>query len=395
MGSKGPRKITFLTATRADFGKLKPLIAKVAESGCFEYNIFATGMHMLSRYGSTVQEIHKSGFENVHPYTNQDGSVTSQMDLVLANTVQGLGLHIRETRPDLLVVHGDRVETLAGAIVGVLNNILVAHIEGGELSGTVDEVLRHAVTKLAHVHFVANEQAARRLQQLGELPSSIFSIGSPDIDVMFSANLPDLAEVKKRYEISFDHYAIFIYHPVTSEHSEIRGKVRQVLSALRECGENFVVIQPNNDFGADIIQEELESLGEHPRFRLIPSMRFEYFLALMKHARYIAGNSSAGIREAPAYGVPTLNIGTRQSNRWHHESIFDVHEDKAAILDALRNLPSAITPAVHFGDGHSAERFLQILTEDAIWKIRTQKQFQDLPLHDLLPNTKAARGTNQ
>jgi len=380
MRSSERRKITFLTATRADFGKLKPLIAKVADAPGLEYDIFATGMHMLSRYGSTLHEIYKSGFTNVYPYTNQDGSVTSQMDLVLANTVQGLGLHIREQRPDLLVVHGDRVEALAGAIVGVLNNLLVAHIEGGEVSGTVDETLRHAVTKLSHVHFVANEQAATRLQQLGELPSSTFVIGSPDIDVMFSDSLPNLAEVKARYEIGFSDYAIFVYHPVTTEHGNLRSKIRTTVATLVDSALNFVVIQPNNDYGADIIQEELSQLATHPRFRLLPSMRFEYFLGLLKHARFIAGNSSAGIREAPAYGVPTLNIGTRQLNRWHHESIVNVPENREQILDGISKLPRRVAPVTHFGDGRSADRFLSILTNPAVWEIPTQKFFRDMPL---------------
>src|SRR5262249_48582307 len=140
------KTILFLTSTRADFGKLKPLIRTVATDPRYRYAIFATGMHMLSRYGSTVIEIHKSGFDNVHAYVNQDGSAPRQMDLVLANTVQGLGLYVREQRPDLLVVHGDRVEALAGAIVGALNNIRVAHVEGGELFGTVDELIRHSIS---------------------------------------------------------------------------------------------------------------------------------------------------------------------------------------------------------------------------------------------------------
>jgi UDP-N-acetylglucosamine 2-epimerase (hydrolysing) len=174
-------------------------------------------MHMLSRYGSTAIEIHKAGFDNIFPYINQDASVNSQMDLVLANTIQGLGHYIRECPPDLIVVHGDRIEALAGAIVGALNNILVAHIEGGEVSGSVDELIRHAVSKSSHLHFVANDEARARLVQMGEARSSIFVIGSPDIDVMLSDSLPDLEEVKTKYEIPFAEYAIFLLHPVTTE----------------------------------------------------------------------------------------------------------------------------------------------------------------------------------
>lgn len=372
------RKILFLTATRADFGKLKSLMSVVSTAEEFECSIFATGMHMLARYGATVQEIYKSGFRNVHPYINQDGSVNSQMDLVLANTITGLGLHVREARPDLLVVHGDRVEALAGAIAGTLNNIRVAHVEGGEVSGTVDEVLRHAVTKLSHIHFVANEEAAVRLRQMGEASNSIFVIGSPDTDIMFSAALPELGEVKRRYEIPFDRYGIVLYHPVTTEHAEIRHNARQVVSALVESELNFVVIHPNNDLGAETILQEMERLRGLPRFRFIPSMRFEYFLALMKGALVIVGNSSAGVREAPAYAVPTVNVGTRQNQRFQGKSIVNVEENSEAILRALSSLPTGLKPTHHFGKGNCASGFLQILRGREVWNLPTQKTFQDV-----------------
>ena len=194
---------------------------------------------MLARYGSTVKEIQLAGFQHIYSYINQDGSVNSQMDLVLANTIQGLGHYIREFSPDLIVVHGDRIEALAGAITGVISNILVAHIEGGEVSGTMDELIRHAVTKLSHFHFVSNNQARKRLVQMGEAPDSIFVIGSPDIDIMLSENLPELSEVKRRYEINFPEYAIFIYHPVTTELHLLHENITTVTAALEASGAEF------------------------------------------------------------------------------------------------------------------------------------------------------------
>ena len=377
------RKILFLTATRADFGKLKSLIRSISESHDFEYTIFATGMHMLARYGSTVQEIYKSGFRNVHPYINQDGSVSSQADLVLANTVAGLGLHIRESRPDLLVVHGDRIEALAGAIVGALNNVRVAHIEGGEVSGTVDELLRHAVTKLSHVHFAANEEAKQRLQQMGEDANSIFVIGSPDTDIMFSSFLPSLDEVKEHYEIPFDRYGIVLYHPVTTESTTMRRRTQEVVSALVDSDLNFIVIHPNNDRGAEIILEEMSRLKTLSRFRFIPSMRFEYFLALMKNASVMVGNSSAGIREAPSYAVPTINLGSRQHRRFSCASILNVEENRDAILDALARLPVHLKPIHHFGNGNCSTAFLEVLRDSSIWELPTQKQFNDYSIFQM------------
>lgn len=372
------RQVLFLTATRADFGKLKSLMKAVAESEEFECSIFATGMHMLARFGSTINEIYKGGFRNVHPYINQDGSVNSQMDLVLANTVSGLGLYIRESRPDLLVVHGDRVEALAGAIVGALNNIRVAHIEGGEISGTVDEVLRHAVTKLSRVHFVANDEAATRLRQMGEASNSIFVIGSPDTDIMFSEALPALNEVKNRYQIPFDRYGIVLYHPVTTELEHTRRDAGELVSALIDSEMNFVVIHPNNDHGAEAILQEMEQLRRVPRFRFIPSMRFEHFLVLLRNAVAVVGNSSAGIREAPSYGVPTVNIGTRQNRRFHCDSILNVDASRTAILCALMNLPKGFAPIHHFGRGNCGPAFMNVLRDEGIWALSTQKQFNDV-----------------
>jgi UDP-N-acetylglucosamine 2-epimerase (hydrolysing) len=379
--TSGRRRVLFLTGTRADFGKLKPLIARLAADPAFEYQIFATGMHLLSRFGTTVREIYRAGFDVVHPFFNQEGtSGGTPMDLTLANTIHGLSLYVREFPPDMIVVHGDRVETLAGAIVGALNNILVAHVEGGELSGTVDELLRHSVSKLSHLHFVANEESRVRLMQMGEAPGSVFVIGSPDIDVMLSPDLPSLDQVRERYEIPFDDYAVALYHPVTTELDQMEHHAAEVVRGLVAAGTNFVVIHPNNDAGSDAIVRAIGELEGHPRFRLIPSMRFEYFLRLLKHARAMVGNSSAGIREAPVYGVPTVNVGSRQRNRFHHESIINVPEDAAQIAATIASLPAAFPPSLHFGEGRSAEHFHERLRDASLWETPRQKQFRDLPL---------------
>jgi UDP-N-acetylglucosamine 2-epimerase (hydrolysing) len=371
------KKILFVSGTRADFGKIKPLIQQIKDSEDFSYQIFVTGMHMLSVYGLTVHEIRKAGFDNIYSFINQDSAITSQMDLVLSTTVQGLAYYVREYKPDLLVVHGDRVESLAGAIVGALNNILVAHIEGGERSGTIDELIRHAITKLSHIHFVSNNEARNRLVQMGEIPSSIFAIGSPDIDIMLSDQLPTLPAVKEKYSIPFQEYYIFIYHPVTTELQELAVHIQEAVNALIESRMNYVIIYPNNDVGADIIMQGLKSLEENPNIRMIPSMRFEHFLVLLRNARAILGNSSVGIREAPVYGVPTINIGTRQLNRYEYPSIINVDTSKKAILEALRKLPHSVKPSLHFGKGDSAKSFLKELRNDSLWKTSRQKQFID------------------
>jgi len=240
------RKIVFLTGTRADFGKIKSLINQVEKSNLFDCYIFVTGMHTLSLYGSTYLEVKKHNYKNIFIYMNQ--TTTSDMDLILANTVVGFGNFVKEINPDMIVVHGDRVEALAGVIVGSLNNILVSHIEGGEISGTIDELIRHAITKLAHLHFVSNEEAEKRLIQMGEKNDNIFVIGSPDIDIMKSTNLPSLKEAKTKYDIHFDNYSIFIYHPVTTDVDNLKKHIQIVVDALLESKRKYIVIYPNWKF---------------------------------------------------------------------------------------------------------------------------------------------------
>ena len=370
------KKILFLTGTRADFGKLKSLIISVNEQQEFEPVIFITGMHMLSKYGMTSIEVERLGIPSTYKYINQNEY--DSMDVILAKTISGLSDYVREVKPDMIVVHGDRVEAMAGAIVGSLNNILVAHIEGGEVSGTIDELIRHSISKMAHIHFVSNEEARTRLIQMGELEESIYVIGSPDLDVMSSASLPTLEQAKDKYEIAFDDYAMFMYHPVTTDLDSLDENVSNTLEAMKESGQNYIIIYPNNDHGSDIILERITELRGNPRFRIYPSLRFEYFLTLLKNASFMIGNSSAGVREAPFYGVPSINLGSRQNNRAKSESIFNIRENKNDILDAIKAAGRAqFDPTMEFGNGNSSEQFLGALMTDAIWQTSKQKLFVD------------------
>jgi UDP-N-acetylglucosamine 2-epimerase (hydrolysing) len=371
------KKILFLTGTRADFGKLKALMLALQKDRNFELHVFVTGMHMLSKYGYTCEEVERIGLANVYKFINQNAN--DGMDQVLAKTIIGLSDYIREIKPDLLIVHGDRVEALAGATVGALNNILTAHIEGGEVSGTIDELIRHAVTKMSHVHFVANQSAMKRLIQLGEDENVVHIIGSPDIDVMNSNSLPSLVEVRRHYQIDFTEYAVLAFHPVTTEVIDLRHQTRTILDALKRSERNYVVIYPNNDFGAEIIIEEYKRIAANPKFKIFPSMRFEYFLTLLKNADFMIGNSSAGVREAPHFGVPAVNLGSRQYNRVISPLIVNANLTPEGIDVAIGNallLPREAE--FQFGDGDSAPRFLKILTDETFWCHTKQKYFVDL-----------------
>ncbi|MBT6227182.1 MAG: UDP-N-acetylglucosamine 2-epimerase (hydrolyzing) [Candidatus Scalindua sp.] len=371
------KKIIFLSGTRADYGKLKPLIKVASDNPSYDVHVFVTGMHMLEKYGATAREILKEVW-NVYLYNNQ--AFSSHMEIVLSNTIFGFSHYVKEIKPDLIIIHGDRVEALAGAVVGSFNNIIVAHIEGGELSGTIDELIRHSVTKLVHIHFVANEEAKKRLVQMGEVESSIHIIGSPDIDIMFSDTLPSFEEVFKYYEINFSRYAILIYHPVSTEKDKIERHIKALVDAVIETNFNYIVVFPNNDPGSEIIFEEYKRFQGLSNFKVYPSIRFERFLVLLKNCTFIIGNSSVGIREAPIYSVPTINVGNRQNNRFSHESIFSVEEDKDEILKSIKKIVEnsySFSPSYFFGDGNCIPKFVEVLKNKGFWETRTQKQFVD------------------
>lgn len=369
------RHILFLTGTRADFGKLEPLAAAARDAG-HRVTFFVTGMHMMDRYGLTVLEVRRMAGVGVHEFLNQRPG--DPQDVILAKTVTGFSDYITEHRPDLIVIHGDRIEALAGALVAATNYIPSAHVEGGEVSGTIDEVFRHCNTKLCTHHFVSSEIAARRVRALGEAEETIHVIGSPELDIHARPSGVTLDEVRSRYAIPFADYGIATFHPVTSERDTIGRQAADLFGALDASGRNFVVIAPNNDPGSEAIFTVLEKLPKD-RFRLLPSMRFAHFSELMKNAACMVGNSSAGVREAPFLGLPSLDIGTRQSNRSEAPSVVSCQaEDRAVITDFLRtHWGREASPHDGFGQGSAAERFVRVLARSEFWTLSLQKAFRD------------------
>jgi UDP-N-acetylglucosamine 2-epimerase (hydrolysing) len=380
------KKIIFLTGTRADFGKMRSIILELQNSKKFDVEVFVTGMHLLRSYGLSVNEIKKVGIKKIYTFLNQkDKSYNRKMDITLSKTVNGFSEFINRKKPDLIVVHGDRLEALAGAIVGAFNNILTAHIEGGELSGTVDNSIRHAVSKLSQLHFVSNSLYKKRLIQLGEVKKSIFVIGSPDIDIMISKKLPSISKVKRQYNINFREYSILIFHPVTTELEETLRQTKILLNAIKTSKKNFVVIYPNNDPGSKIIINQYKKLKKNKRLKIFRTMRLTYFLTLLKNTSYIIGNSSAGIREAPFYGVPAINIGTRQNNRFRYRSVINIRFNKNLILKTMKSLKNKkkLKKINHFGKGKSSLEFNKIISKSGFWKTKIQKSFVDRSYFDI------------
>ncbi len=371
------KKILFITGTRADYGKIKSLLKKVESDPDFVLYIFVSGMHLVEKLGDTYEEVLKDNYKNVYVDFSQANSGIMSFDL--GNVISNLTNYVRKIRPDMIVVHGDRIDAMAGAVVGALNNTIVGHIEGGELSGTIDESIRHAITKLSHIHLVSNHDAKERLQQLGEEEKRIFVMGSPDIDIMLSDKLPSIEKAKERYEIGFEKYAICMYHPVTTEVSELKDHVENLVDALIRSEKNYVVVYPNNDQGSDIIINEYCRFEGNDHFRIFPSLRFEYFLTLLKNADFMIGNSSAGIRETGVYAVPGIDLGTRQRGRFSeiNRNLQHIDEDPEQIKTAISRIDDYRLASYQFGKGNSTEMFMKIIKNDDIWNMSIQKIFVD------------------
>ncbi|MEO0343738.1 MAG: UDP-N-acetylglucosamine 2-epimerase [Pseudomonadota bacterium] len=370
------KSLLFVTGTRADFGKLEPLAMAARDAG-HSVTFFVTGMHMMARYGLTKIEVARmSGVNRVEFENQQEGD---RQDQVIARTMEGFAEYLQTTSPDLVLVHGDRAEALACALVCATNYIRCAHIEGGEVSGTIDESFRHCNTKLAWAHFVSSAQARDRVFAMGEDPSSVFLIGSPELDTHLRPSGVSLHKVKAHYDIGFDAYGIVVFHPVTSEQDTIGQQAQALFAALDESGKNFVVILPNNDPGSDKIFETIERLNPS-RFRALASMRFAYFSELLRNAACLIGNSSAGVREAPFIGVPSLDIGTRQTNRSQAASVYHADADNPTAVQQFIDEAWAkrFDPHAGFGSGSAAENFVACLQVPEFWDRGFQKNFRDI-----------------
>jgi len=371
------KKIIFVTATRADYGKLKSIIISSQKIKSFRTAVFVTGMHNMKEYGNTHELIRNDKIKNITKFFNQ--KIGDNHDQILSKTIDGFSKFAKKNKPDLVIIHGDRIEPLACAIVCCLNNIKIAHFEGGELSGTVDEIFRHSISKLCNIHFVTNKTAKKRLIQMGELKQNIFITGSPDVDVLLDKNLPSLNQAYKKYDIKFTSYGLAIFHPVTTDIQNLSLNITKFIKALQKSKKQFILIYPNNDLGSKIILDEYKKIN-NKNIKIFPSIRFEYYLTLLKNCNFIIGNSSSGIIEAPYYGVPTINIGNRQKNRANLRSILNCKYDYSSIVKLINYyfIKKRFKSSYFFGLGKSNIKVMKVLKSKKIWSLHNQKQFKDI-----------------
>ena len=324
-------RISFLSGTRADYSKIKPYIEYLSDRPDTDIFVYATGMHMLAKYGKTYQEIEKDFKGRIHIVLDPSFRETTTSQET-AHIISAYDKHLTADKIEFVFVHGDRPEALAGAIAARLNNIPLCQIEAGDLSGSIDDSIRHAITKLSHQFLVSDKAAETILLQLGEEKSHIFITGNSSL-----ANIiPPLTAADKR-KIPYDKYAILIYHPVTTlSAKDIQKEVKTLMRELDHSGLNYVVILPNNDLNHRVILDEYKKYTQNPRFCFFKSLPLELFTALLKQAQFLVGNSSCGIKEAPYYQVPCIDIGSRQHNRyWDLNLSCFHHTDTAQDLNVL------------------------------------------------------------
>lgn len=344
------RKIAVFTGNRAEYGLQYPILKAIAAHPRLKYFLLVSGAHLQEDFGYTVQEIEKDGFK-VYAEVN----LTMEED-TLFSTAQAIGsgiLSLSQTldkiKPDFLVVYADRFEGFAAVVAGTQMNIPTAHIEGGDVTegGALDDSVRHAMTKLTHIHFTTNEQAAVRIRRLGEEPWRIYNVGFPAIDLIVAGEFTLPSELKEKYGLTSDKpIIIFTQHSVTTEYKKAAEQVKPSLEALRILareGCQVVITYPNNDAGGRRIIKEIENLKEEKleNVQVHQSLgRYDYHgilnLCGRKGTGVCVGNSSSGIKETPALGCPVVNIGPRQNGRLRADNVIDVDYDKDLILDATR-----------------------------------------------------------
>jgi GDP/UDP-N,N'-diacetylbacillosamine 2-epimerase (hydrolysing) len=359
------RNVCYITGTRADYGLMANTLSAIQRSPSLQLSIVVTGAHLSSRFGNTVRDIESSGL----PVTARVGvdvepATGANMARNIGKMLVGLVDALAEIQPDLVLLLGDRGEMLAGALAAVHLNIPVVHIHGGERSGTVDEPVRHAISKLAHYHFAATKQARQRLIRMGEREDRIYMTGAPGLDGLLT--LPSADRATLAAELGLDSQkpiALLVYHPVLQEVDTAGSDVHCILDVLRSHALQIVALTPNSDAGNDRVREVLAGWATEKDVRVVTHFPRERFVSWMAAADLMIGNSSAGIIEAATFGTPVINVGSRQNLRERNANVCDVEAQPGAIATAVTTALRRGRFDRHniYGDGRTSERIVALL----------------------------------
>ena len=374
------RKVCVVIGSRANYSSIKSAMRAIKAHPALELQVVTGASALLDRYGEVVQLIEKDGFE---PAARVYMLVEGETPLTMAKST-GLGLIELPTifdqlQPNFVLTVGDRFETMATALAAAYMNIPLAHTMGGEVSGTIDESIRHAVTKFAHLHFVASAEAKERVIRLGEDPASVHQVGCPRIDLVAEVlaaaedNLePDIFAEGVGGSFSLrEKFIIVSEHPVTTEYGDGEAQIAETLMAVQQIGLPAIIIWPNADAGSDDVARGLRKFREHnddSRMHFFKNLPVEVYVRLMKQTACLVGNSSSGIREGAFIGTPVVNVGSRQSRRQRGENVLDVDHNCTAISEAIAQQvdhgPYRAEPI--YGDGKAGERIANTLADGEV-----------------------------
>lgn len=367
------RKVFYVTGTRADFGLMASTLQRIAAHPQLQLQIAVTGMHLSASCGLTVRDIEGMGLPIVARIaTNVEERTPAAMAQGIGEAVIGLTQAMAQARPDLALVIGDRGEMLAGAIAALHLGIPVVHLHGGERSGTVDEPVRHAITKLSHWHFVATEQSRERVIRLGERPEHVWITGAPSLDDLAAQGAVPRAQVLGELGLAADaRFVLVLFHPVVQEMDDARRQTTALAQALGDAlagsPTQILWLAPNADAGSAAI---LQALDEMPGERLhrITHLPRPLYVAALRQAEALIGNSSSGIIEAASFGTPVVNIGNRQRARERNRNTIDCAGERAAIAAAIaQSLAHGRYPGANvYGDGQAGARITDLLATCAM-----------------------------
>ncbi|AZQ14282.1 UDP-N-acetylglucosamine 2-epimerase [Halorubrum sp. PV6] len=334
------RNVAVLTGTRAEYGLLKPAMEAVQNHEALSLSVVATGMHLSPKHGMTVDDIRADGFTVDREVLMQvDGDSGTAMAKSLGVGVMGLTDAFNDLDPDIVLLLGDRDEALAGALAAAHMNIPIAHIHGGDsmYGAVIDDSIRHAITKFAHIHFPASDLSAERIRKMGEEEWRIMTAGAPGLDDILAGEYMDPEVVLEKYNLDPGKPSILVVqHPITTQPDQAGDQMAETLDAVESFDAQVILIYPNSDAGGDTIISEIESRDDTTPIRTFRSLPRREYLGIMDAVDVMVGNSSGGIIEAPSFSLPVVDVGPRQEGRERAENTLSVAHNSSEIRDAIR-----------------------------------------------------------
>jgi GDP/UDP-N,N'-diacetylbacillosamine 2-epimerase (hydrolysing) len=367
------RKIFLLTERRADYSRFQPILRLIENDSGLDYDLVVTGLHLKKEHGSTINEIKADGFKIFSTFDMflEQADSGGAMVRSYAEAVKQVTFELERSKPDIILSGFDIAANAAVTLAGAHMNIPVAHIQGGEVTGTIDESIRHAMSKFAHYHFAANKDACDRLIRMGEIPEHVFNVGCPSIDAIMAVE--DNQDYIHQFNLSKPYFLV-IQHPVTSEINQSENQIEITIKAIEQAGINALIILPNNDAGYSSIVKKIKNSN----IKSVKSLSIKEYVNLLRYSNGLIGNSSSGIHEAASFDIPVINIGTRQQGRLRPLNVIDVDYSTDEIVDAIFRCQAIKKDKTNFinpyGDGKSAYKIVDLLKKIDIGEKIIQKR---------------------